>query len=444
MKIRLSMPRTISRTVNVSKDNSPSGEIRYSMLVGRWYVRVGGEVTKEGGGREGGVDPGDRENGYLVVSIDTICPPGPMRNSSITLHSSILVLLLLAGRVPSIAQSRRIDSVALARRGWLRLDSTQQYRKVFPALSAVPPFSPGLPWQRAVELMVLDSVCRGYSPNMLDNLIQQATPASDTLCRLYSAMYQLRNYNPSMVEQYDIETKLAVLDRVMVYNGVDTVLMQVGRYRSNVSTIEDVLARRLKQDYGQSSSFYARHALLFSDVIVSGRVVRVDSNRQEFTGYDGIPVQYYYRVTLEVADTIKGMNGTVTEGAPQQIVATTNDARYLTFDYSTSTYLTGVNNPWQVWFPVVDSSFLNVKNELRLRSGDTIAVFLRYQAPLLDTGHDYLRLSIATDCSLGVMRISGASIVDPNNVWGQGTGAVPYSLWRSAVEALRSSIINCP
>lgn len=256
-------------------------------------------------------------------------------------------------------------------------------------------------------------------------------------------MYQLRDYDPSMVEQYDIETKLATLDRVMTCNGIDTVPTQVGRYRSSISTIEDVLARRLKHDYGQAPSFYARYALSFSDVIVCGRVVRIDSSREEFTGYDGIPARYYYRVTLDVADSIKGMNGTATEGDPRQIVAS-DDARYLTFDYSTSTYLTGLDNPWQSWFPVVDSSFLNIGNELRLRSGDTVAVFLRYQAPLLDAGHDYLRLSIATDCSLGVMRISGTSIIDPNNVWGQGAGTVPYSSWRSAVEALRSSIVSCP
>lgn len=366
-----------------------------------------------------------------------------MWTSSDILRGSVLALMSFIGVVSSNAQPRRIDSAALARTGWLRTDSTQQYRKVFPALPAIPVLSASLPRQRAIELMVLDSVCREYSPAALDHLVQQAAPASYTLCRLYSAMYRLRDYCPPMVKQYDIETKLAVLDRVMVYNGIDTILMQVGRYRSNVSTIEDVLMRRLQHDYGQFPSFYARHALLFSDVIVGGQVVRVDSSRQEFTGYDGIPIQYYYRVTLEIADTIKGMNGTATEGAPQQIVATTNDARYLTFDYSTSTYLTGMNNPWQTWFPVVDSSFLNVRHELRLRTGDTIAVFLRYQAPLLDAGHDYLRLSVATDCSLGVMRISGTSIVDPNNVWGHGVGAVPYSSWRSAVDALRSSIVEC-
>jgi len=43
----------------------------------------------------------------------------------------------------------------------------------------------------------------------------------------------------------------------------------------------------------------------------------------------------------------------------------------------------------------------------------------------------------------GVMRISATSIVDPNDIWGQGAGAVSYPSWRAAVEALRSSITAC-
>jgi len=58
------------------------------------------------------------------------------------------------------AQSRWMDSTAFSKRAWLRLDSTQQFRKASNALTMVPPLTPSMPWQRMLEYVVLDSVCR--------------------------------------------------------------------------------------------------------------------------------------------------------------------------------------------------------------------------------------------------------------------------------------------
>jgi len=58
----------------------------------------------------------------------------------------------------------------------------------------------------------------------------------------------------------------------------------------------------------------------------------------------------------------------------------------------------------------------------------------------LDDDFDYLNLDLSQNCSAGILRIDGSTVIDPNRYWST-TGSLTYSEFLTRFENLKLAII---
>lgn len=351
---------------------------------------------------------------------------------------------LLVISVATIYGQRAVDSNLLKRNWMWPTDSTVAYRYQFQRLASVPPIYTTTPWQHAVEYLVVDSVCRTYTAKQIKDSVLGAAVGFDSLCFLYRTIYSLYSYNPAVMRQYELETRYDEVGNINILANGDTVATTTGRYKCSISDFRSIVIERFDHDYQSDTLRRAMKAALFSDVIVMGSVMQIDSQRIAGTGYDSVPTEYYYRVRLCLLDSLKGLAGVpsyhVTANGTQ---SSGGDQSYIDIDYSTATYRPGSYSNIDVDFPIADTSLLNTESRLALEPQDTVVVFLRFQSFMYDVDKDYFRLSIAPDRSLGVMKIQNGKIFDPNGIWGLGMLPYSYAVWRSKFDNVVSGIMHC-
>ena len=337
---------------------------------------------------------------------------------------------------------RPLDSASFAANGWLKIDSTKAYRKAHPIVRNIPPLSESQPWQVNLGYIVIDSVLRTFDPTALPDTILNSTVGSDTVCRLYAEMYRLLNHNPLLLAQYGLETQLNWNHDVLAVVNNDSMMIEVGKYKSTLNELLAVLRERFDMDYLNDSSYDARFAATFSPVICRVKVISIDSTPYP-EGYpgDSINTQYFYEVTGQIVDTLKGASGIPTFLIPSLSPSTTPPAICVKFDYTTNTY-TRPQIAQGIGGMTVDTSFVT-NGHLVLEPGDDVVAFLAYQSPRVDAQHDYFRLSICRDYSTGLLRIgSDGKLADLNSIWTSYSN-ISYSEWVVAFNSIVTSILTC-
>lgn len=363
------------------------------------------------------------------------------------LHVALIVpLVLLYSAVSLHSQNesgiRPLDSASFSANGWLKVDSTVAFRRQFPILRSVPPLSPTLPWQINLDFVVMDSVLRTFDPTSLRDTIVSSSSNPDSLCLLFAELYRLLDYNPLLLAQYGLETQLQWDHDVLAIVNNDTVTIEVGRYRSTLNELLAILQTTFKSEAANYPTLAARYATTFAPIICRVKVLEVDSLQYTTTYRDGIPITlYYYQVTAQILDTLKGGDGIPAEDVPNEGIVSNPPLRILRFDYTTNTWNhnhinNGINGL------TVDTAFVS-NGHLALTQGDEAVVFLSYQSPRVDAQYDYFRLSVDRDYSMGLLRIDGQNrIVDDNNIW-KDEALIDYQSWVTLYNNTVQSLLHC-
>ncbi len=318
-------------------------------------------------------------------------------------------------------------------------DTADVFRYAFPIIRSLPPLNSSMPWDVMAAYIVADSIVRFDTRDTTEKWLQSRRSMSDTLAGLLRFLYRMKEYDPTIFEQY--------------CNDVD--LNRGERYRASIRGITSAAEAALIRTAPSRAEAAALYSAFVSDYVLHVRVVAVDSMPLI---PPSVAVTAVFRATVEVLDTLKGGFVPSCQGESYRAenekrgrnnrLVTATSCTYVNFSNatlwnpSTPVEPLGPTSPVTKAYTARDSAFCYSASDssFRLHPGQEAILFLTYGNHRLDSTHDYFELDVCASASFGALPVINGRVRDVNHVWTNNLWT-DYATWRERFFAVRQKIV---
>lgn len=350
-----------------------------------------------------------------------------MMNGRIRTAMAVVLLGLLMLAADATAQTgaefRKKNRTRLADSGRWYDPGMPAYRIQYPALRENPAATVGIPRNIRGAYLYLDTLMRSPQVSRMfeKSDIREMKPRS--ISRLASYLYLVNDFNPVLFSQYA--------------DGIE--LHQEDTYRISLRRFSDAVYRHLREETGERGDAF--YSLLYADYILHVKVHTVEPSFDE-----GQLETYFYRVTAEVVDTIKGRYFQPYERPALAEYVRPWGTSTIQFQYTPENYLQNgeiARERDEEKFPYrhMDPAFITGEGRFGMTPGQEAIIFLRHEDRLVDTDHDYYYLHLEPWASYNALPVVDGKVRDVNHIWSD-SDLLSYGEWRSQFRSLRSRIVS--
>ena len=358
-----------------------------------------------------------------------------MRCGRITLMALAIAAMLLPVGMSAQNESgrRNINKTRFQQLGYWYDSSTARFQTRYPIIRSLPPVNSGMPWDILAAYVYMDSLARFDNTRLTERTLdgwRAMRTMNDTLRYMAKYLYKLVDYDPITFAQYIDEVGLKGHDR----------------YSADLRYIASQVSSTLYDGLPESERRAGMVALLETEYALRVRVISIDSMP---SGSTDPKARYFYRVTAEVRDTLKGrvfapcpVFTSNTKKDDRSILAS-SEAPCIQFIYLNNLYFDPRNAPSGAphLFSGRDPEFATgPDSSFVMKAGQEAVVFLQLTGWKVDSAYDYYHVRIVARTSFGALPIIGGQVRDVNHIWSDQT-LLGYEEWKRNFMMLRERLL---